>query len=433
MKTLGSLFFSALLAFRSLSAENISGNISELTYEQLKQQFEKNESLEGVRIANFTPTSVTMIYKGRHLNYDLNKLSASQRIRIDQLIAHEKELRQATAVKENETAGRAGMLREVDGVVYNIQKLTSDWVTFNGVKVLQKTDDGLLVDISKARYELKLIFVKHLPQYNNVADGDTISFTAKQTGTYTYITRANVDKTVRKYDCGVIPEKSKAPDLVRAPDQKSSQLDAKWDSSGTGFFITEDGYLATCHHVVKEGKVFSIRNSAGIFAARLVEFDKTNDVAILKVAGRFTPLTVNTNALALGQAAFTIGFPNIDVQGVSPKFTDGKVSSLSGIRDDANEFQISVPVQPGNSGGPLTDAGGNVIGIIVARLNDYAALKRMKAIPQNVNYAVKTAPLVSLIHKAGIQGKVQLSSLGEQKDGAVKRVEQATVLILVSE
>ena len=433
MKTWGALIIFTLLAFRSLCADNRPANISELTYEQLKQMFEKDESLADVRIANYTASSVTLIYKGRHLNYELKKLSTSQRIRIDELIAHEKGLGRAAAIKENEAAARAGLLREVDGVVYNLQKLTPDRVTFNNVKVLQKTDAGLLVDIAKSRYDLTLIFVKNLPQYNNAADGDAISFVAKQTGTYTYITRAKVDKTVREYDCGVMPGKAKMPDLVQAPDPKRSALDAKWDSSGTGFFITEDGYLATCNHVVKGGKIFSVRNSAGTFTARVVATDETNDVAILKVTGRFTPLVVNTNILALGQPAFTIGFPNIDVQGLAPKYTDGKVSSLSGIRDDANEFQISVPVQPGNSGGPLTDAGGNVIGIIVARLNDYAALKRMKAIPQNVNYAVKTAPLVTLIRQAGIQAKVQFTSVAEQKDSAVKRVEQAAVLILVSE
>lgn len=143
-----------------MCADNRPANISELTYEQLKQMFEKDESLADVRIANFTASSVTLIYKGRHLNYELSKLSTSQRILIDELIAHEKGLSRAAAIKENEAAARAGLLREVDGVVYNLQKLTPDWVTFNNVKVLQKTDDGLLVDIAKSRYDLTLIFVK---------------------------------------------------------------------------------------------------------------------------------------------------------------------------------------------------------------------------------------------------------------------------------
>ncbi len=208
-------------------------------------------------------------------------------------------------------------------------------------------------------------------------------------------------------------------------------LDRTWGSSGTGFFVTDDGYVVTCHHVVDNGKRFAVRTAGGTFTAQVVATDKTNDVAILKVAGAFSSLALNTNAVALGQPAFTIGFPNIDIQGVSPKYTDGKVSSLSGIQDDAGAIQISVPVQPGNSGGPLTDANGNVIGIVVARLNDYSALKTTRAIPQNVNYAVKTIPLVALIKKAGLASKVKYSSAVSAD--AVKAVEQATALILVGE
>ena len=208
-------------------------------------------------------------------------------------------------------------------------------------------------------------------------------------------------------------------------------LDSTWGSSGTGFFITEDGYLVTCNHVVQDGKRFAVKNSGGTFTAQVIATDKTNDVAILKVTGKFSSLALNTNALSLGQPAFTIGFPNIDIQGLSPKYTDGKVSSLSGIQDDAGAIQISVPVQPGNSGGPLTDANGNVIGIVVARLNDYAALKRTQAIPQNVNYAVKTIPLVALIQRAGLASKVKYSAATSIE--AVKAVEKATALILVGE
>jgi hypothetical protein len=79
----------------------------------------------------------------------------------------------------------------------------------------------------------------------------------------------------------------------------------------------------------------------------------------------------------------------------------------------------------------LTDAGGNIIGIVVSRLNDYAALKRTRSLPQNVNYAVKTAPLIHLVRQAGIEGKVKFSSAANSD--AVKAVEQATALILVSE
>ena len=367
-----------LTALPGLGAEAVTTNLADLPYAQLKEHFERDESMAGARITARTVSSVTVSYQGRYLVYETARMTDAQRARIEALLAHEKVLREAETAREHEGAARAGMLREVEGVTYNLLKPPPDWVTFQNVKVLQKTEDGLLVDLKPRGYDLQLVFVKHLPQFHSVADGDTISFTAKQTGTYTYITRAKVDKTVRQYDCGTVPGRSKAPAMVRAPGEARPGT-AQWDSSGTGFFITGDGYLVTCHHVVDGGRVFSIRTAAGTFPARVVATDASNDVAILKVAGKFPALAINTNGLALGQAAFTIGFPNIDIQGLAPKYTDGKVSSLSGIRDDAAAFQISVPVQPGNSGGPLTDAGGNVIGIVVARLNDYAALKRTRS------------------------------------------------------
>ena len=132
-----------------------------------------------------------------------------------------------------------------------------------------------------------------------------------------------------------------------------------------------------------------VKTSSGVFPAVVVRVDETNDLALLKVAGEFKPLCVATNDVQLGDPVFTIGFPDIDLQGTEPKYTDGKISSLTGIKDDPNEYQVSVPVQPGNSGGPLVDLAGNVKGVIVARLNDFAALRSMGSLPQNVNYAVK--------------------------------------------
>jgi S1-C subfamily serine protease len=415
--------------FRSLAAD---ASTSELSYDEVKKQFEKDESLEGVRVSTFTATEMTVVYKSRYLVYKLSSLTETQRKKIDQLIDAEKERRRTQAIQDNDEAARAGMLREVDGVVYNLMKAPAGWVNLNGV-VLQKIEDGLLVDISKTADDLELIFLKNLPRFDSVADGDKITFMAKQAGTITFVTRSKLTKTVRQYDCGTIPGKTKKASIARGPEERSRKpaLDPGWGSSGTGFFITEDGYLVTCNHVVQDGKKFSVKAVGGTFTAQVVAADKTNDVAILKVNGRFSALALNTNVLSLGQPAFTIGFPNIDIQGLSPKYTDGKVSSLSGIQDDASAIQISVPVQPGNSGGPLTDANGNVIGIVVARLNDYAALKRTQAIPQNVNYAVKTIPLVALLNHAGLASRVRYSAATSSE--AVKNVEKATALILVGE
>src|SRR5208283_1652516 len=110
----------------------------------------------------------------------------------------------------------------------------------------------------------------------------------------------------------------------------------------------------------------------------------------LKVRGHFKPLPLDFDqTVAMGDPVFTIGFPNTDVQGTEPKYTDGKISSLSGMEDDPSQYQITVPIQPGNSGGALVAGNGAVVGVVRAKLNDLAVLVVSGSVPQNVNYAVK--------------------------------------------
>jgi S1-C subfamily serine protease len=108
----------------------------------------------------------------------------------------------------------------------------------------------------------------------------------------------------------------------------------------------------------------------------------------------------------LGQGVFTIGFPNPDVQGLSPKLTKGEVRSLAGLQDDPRMYQISAPVQPGNSGGCLVDDAGNVVGIISSKLDTVAMAKATGDVPQNVNYALKIS-----------YAKLLLDSLADSKAG----------------
>ena len=138
-----------------------------------------------------------------------------------------------------------------------------------------------------------------------------------------------------------------------------------------------------------------------VFKAKVVEVDTVNDLAVLKVDGTgFAPLAISHKDSAdLGDPVFTIGFPNVEIQGWEPKYTDGKISGLDGMQDDRSEYQISVPVQPGNSGGPLCDVNGDVVGIVAARLNDFVTLRESGAVPQNVNYAVKAKHALHLLQR----------------------------------
>ncbi len=106
-----------------------------------------------------------------------------------------------------------------------------------------------------------------------------------------------------------------------------------------------------------------------------MKVDAANDLVLLKAEGKFSQLPITASRkVNLGGTVATVGFPNIGLQGFSPKLAKGEIASLSGAADDPRYFQISVPVQPGNSGGALVDERGNVIGIVSAKLDASAAL-----------------------------------------------------------
>ncbi|HEU0008184.1 MAG TPA: tetratricopeptide repeat-containing serine protease family protein [Verrucomicrobiae bacterium] len=125
-------------------------------------------------------------------------------------------------------------------------------------------------------------------------------------------------------------------------------LQTRPESSGTGFLITEDGFLVTNEHVVKDTTQVRLVTSMGLIAANVVKVDAANDLALLKAEGRFAALPVAASRVVkLGGTVATVGFPNIGLQGFAPKLAKGEIASLSGAGDDARYFQISVPVQPG--------------------------------------------------------------------------------------
>jgi len=206
------------------------------------------------------------------------------------------------------------------------------------------------------------------------------------------------------------------------------------ESSGTGFFITEDGFLITNEHVVKEAVQVRLVTSAGIIAAKVVKVDAANDLALLKAEGRFAALpVVASRAMRLGSTVATVGFPNVGLQGFAPKLARGEIAALTGAQDDARYFQISVPVQPGNSGGALVDERGNVVGVVSAKLSARAALAATGALPENVNYAVKSSFLLSFLESVPeVSAKLKAARTAERKfEDVVKDAEQAAVLVLV--
>jgi TPR repeat protein len=221
---------------------------------------------------------------------------------------------------------------------------------------------------------------------------------------------------------------------ARSDTSSASIAQVRQESSGSGFFITEDGYLITNEHVTGNGAQVRLVTGAGLISAKVVKVDAANDLALLKAEGNFTPLPITASrGVRLGSTVATVGFPNIGLQGFAPKLAKGEIAALSGAQDDARYFQISVPVQPGNSGGALVDERGNVVGVVSAKLNAATALSVSGALPENVNYAVKSSFLLSFLESVPeVSAKLKEPSMAERKfEDVVKSAEQAAVLVLV--
>jgi S1-C subfamily serine protease len=316
---------------------------------------------------------------------------------------------------------RAGFFREVEGVVFDLRKAQPGWRQFQDAKILAMIEGGALVDPSPFQPSTTAVFVRNLPRI--FADNEKASFMAKNTGDFSYVNRFGFEHTIHAYDCGRTCARNEIPDaivkngLASAPSPNAPQVrpgdrpariaheDRGLRGTGSGFFITRDGYLLTNFHVVKDAARLEVLYKSQTYKkVVVVQVDAEKDLALLKVAdGDFSTVPIShKESVELGDEVFTIGFPNFEMQGQAPKFTDGKISSLAGMQDDQTEYQISVPVQPGNSGGPLCDVNGDVVGIVVARLNDMATLRMTGAVPQNVNYAVKAKYALRLL--SGVKG-----------------------------
>ncbi|MFT5498825.1 MAG: S1-C subfamily serine protease, partial [Kiritimatiellia bacterium] len=161
-------------------------------------------------------------------------------------------------------------------------------------------------------------------------------------------------------------------------------------SMGTGFFVTRNGHILTNLHVVKGAKLITIKWRNQNLKAEVLATDERIDAALLKVEAGTVPVPFSAaDQGELGQTAFTVGFPMVELQGYAPKVTRGVVSSLKGMKDDALYYQTDLAVQPGNSGGVFANVYGEALGMITAQINNVSLLLNSGQLSQNVNYAVK--------------------------------------------
>ena len=162
--------------------------------------------------------------------------------------------------------------------------------------------------------------------------------------------------------------------------------------------------VLTNSHVVEDCSAIHVTSDQGATAvAKVVARDARNDLALLQTGLAARKTAALRTSIRLGETVEAFGYPLTEVLSKSGNFTLGNVSALVGLGEDSRYLQISAPVQTGNSGGPLFDQNGNLVGVVSAKLN---ALKLMVAtngdIPQNVNFAIKSSIVASFLEANGV-------------------------------
>ena len=134
----------------------------------------------------------------------------------------------------------------------------------------------------------------------------------------------------------------------------------------------------------------------------------------------------------MGDSVAMVGFPNPGLQGFLPKYAKGEISALTGIKDDPRLFQVSVPVQPGDSGGALADSSGNVVGVMVAKLSAEVAVATSGEVPENVNYALKSSYVLNLLESVpGLADRLKPpTSAPKPPKQVAAELEEAAALVL---
>lgn len=225
---------------------------------------------------------------------------------------------------------------------------------------------------------------------------------------------------------------SKKPDLPTYKPKETRK--EKGYATGTGFFVSSDGYLVTNFHVIDGATEIHIINPVDKreLKATLVQSDPVNDVAVLKVDTTTVAIPIASSFTEIkGEEVLTLGYPLIALQGQEQKATFGRINALSGIHNDIRLVQIDVPIQPGNSGGPLLNSSGEAIGVVTATLDQIVTLRASGSLPQNVNYAVKIDYIIPALNAARIQrGKLGGPTTKQDMAHIVALREPSVVLVV---
>jgi len=223
-------------------------------------------------------------------------------------------------------------------------------------------------------------------------------------------------------------------------------------TSGSGFFVSKLGHIITNEHVVQNcGTVTVGDNAKKQVPVAVVETDKRNDLALLiisstkmasadskslisKLGIEIVPLAseglLRSKDVELGERVLVAGYPYGEIFSDTIKVTGGIVSANRGVGDDTGQFQMDAAVQPGNSGGPIYDENGNIVGVVVSQLNKMKIAKAIGSLPENVNFGIKASTVRQFLTASGLPTKWSKKSKGMSTKDLAKIAKNQTVMVV---
>ena len=202
-------------------------------------------------------------------------------------------------------------------------------------------------------------------------------------------------------------------------------------ASGTGFVVSRSGHVLTNAHVVDGCGTLTGRVPSGSFPLTLLNADRQNDLAVLQSNASLPAVATFREGRGVrpGDDVIAAGFPLQEVLAKQMNVTTGTVSALAGPQDNAAQLQITAPVQPGNSGGPLLDRSGHVVGVVVSKLDALVIASQSGTIPENINFAVKGEVARTYLDSRGVDYLTAASGAAKATADIAEAAKAYTVFI----
>jgi len=240
--------------------------------------------------------------------------------------------------------------------------------------------------------------------------------------------------------------------IARATPKKPESARRPQFGTGSGFFVSKSGHVVTNAHVVNGCNRITVGDNAKTQSrAALVSTDRRNDLALLKLGSlelasaetkslikklgiRVVPLVAHgllrSEDVKLGESVLVAGFPYGELYSNTIKVTGGMVSAVRGIADNSGQFQMDAAAQAGNSGGPIYDKNGNIVGVVVAQLNKFKVAKATGSLPENVNFGIKASTVRQFLTASGLPSKWSTRSKSMSNQELAKIAQKQALMVV---